>query len=304
MKYLKIILRILVGGTFILSAILKLLSIDQFEMYIYSFGIFNFFLTSVLSRLLISFEFLLGVFVIGRFFYQKTWWLMMLTMIGFTLFLIYTAIFRNDTNCHCFGSFIEIDPVGSIIKNLIIIGLLIPIKKQSEFIFRWRKWVIGIVTGAILVVTFILIPPDSVYNKIYKPNNHINQEVFQEILQDSTKTELTKIEGKHILAFFVSGCKFCKMSMQKVDQIFKQNHIPVSKFNAIILGSQIEIDTFQKATKTYDYKMYNHSNPAQFLNTVYGSFPTLLYMEGDSICKVVNFRGINEGEMVQFLKKF
>ncbi len=302
MKYLKIILRILVGGTFLLSAILKLLSIDQFEMYIYSFGIFNFFLTSVLSRVLISFEFLLGVFMIAKFYYQKTWWLMMLTMVGFTLFLIYTAIFRDDSNCHCFGSFIEIDPVGSIIKNLIIIGLLFPIKNQKEFRFKWRKWVIGIVTGAILVLTFILIPPDSVYTKIYKPNNHVNQEVLVDMLQDSTKEELTKIEGKHVLAFYVSGCKFCKMSMQKVDQIFKQNHIPNNKFNAIILGNQNEIDTFQKATKTLDYKMYSHANPAQFLKAVYGTFPTLLYMDGDSVCKVVNFRGINEEEMIQFLK--
>ena len=39
-------------------------------------------------------------------------------MIGFTLFLIYTAIYRNDANCHCFGSFIEINPVESIIKNI------------------------------------------------------------------------------------------------------------------------------------------------------------------------------------------
>jgi hypothetical protein len=302
MKYLKIILRILVGGTFILSAILKLLSIDQFEMYIYSFGIFNFFLTSVLSRLLISFEFLLGVFLIAKFYFQKTWWLMMLTMIGFTLFLIYTAIFRNDTNCHCFGSFIEIDPVGSIFKNLIIIGLLFPIKKQDEFRFKWRKWVIGIVTGAILVVSFILIPPDSVYNKIYRPHNQVNQKVLVEILQDSTKAELSNIKGKHILAFYVSGCKFCKMSMQKVDQIFKQNHISVSKFNAVILGNQIEVDTFQKATKSLDYKMFSHTNPVQFLNAVYGSFPTILYMDGDSVCNVVNFRGINEEEMIQFLK--
>ena len=126
------ILRLLIGVVFIASAVLKLFSIDQFEIYIYTFDIFNFFITSLLSRLLITFEFLLGVFLICKFFYQKTWWLTMLTMIGFTLFLIYTALFRNDANCHCFGSFIEVDPVGSIFKNIAIIVLLLFVKKQRN----------------------------------------------------------------------------------------------------------------------------------------------------------------------------
>lgn len=303
MKNLKMILRLLIGVVFIASAVLKLFSIDQFEIYIYSFDIFNFFITSLLSRLLITFEFLLGVFLICKFFYQKTWWLTMLTMIGFTLFLIYTALFRNDANCHCFGSFIEVDPVGSIFKNIAIIVLLLFVKKQEDWNFKYKKWMIAgfLILG--LISTFVFFPPDALYNKIYKPKSKVNPVVFEYIVKDSAKVGLSEIQGKHILAFYISGCKFCKMSMQKVDNIFKRNGIAEEKFVAIIAGGPKQVESFKKETQSEKYNMYAHKSAVQFLNAVYGSFPTIIYMNGDSIVKVINYRGIDEAEMVKFLKE-
>lgn len=303
MKNLKIFLRLLIGFVFIGSAVLKLLSIDQFELYIYSFGIFNFFLTSILSRILILFEFLLGVFLICRFFYSKTWWLTIITMIGFTLFLAYTALFRQDANCHCFGSFIEINPIESIIKNGIIIALLLLVRNQHERYFKYKKWLISSVLVCGFVATFVLFPPDTFYNKIYRPKTKVDIKSFHNIISDPAKFSLSTVNGTHIIAFYVSGCKFCKMSMQKVDQIFQRNKISSEKFVAIVLGGPKEIDIFKKETQSFGYQMYNHTDPVQFLNAVFGSFPTLVYMNNDSIVKVVNYRGIEEDEMVHFLKE-
>ena len=53
----------LVGGVFIIAAILKLISIDEFEIYIYSFNIFSFLLTTFVSRIIIIGEFILGLFL-------------------------------------------------------------------------------------------------------------------------------------------------------------------------------------------------------------------------------------------------
>jgi len=227
----------------------------------------------------------------------------MFTMIGFTLFLIYTAIYRNDANCHCFGSFIEINPVESIIKNLVIIGLLLFVKKQKDWSFRFKKWMIaGFITLG-LISTFVLFPPDTLYNKIYKPKSKVDVASFEKIISDTTKVGLSNIQGNHIIAFYVSGCKFCKMSMQKVDNIFKKNEIPTTQFVAIVLGDTNEIVNFKKETLSSNYQMFSHKDPVLFLKTVYGSFPTIVYMKDDSIVKVVNYRGIEEDEMVQFLKK-
>ena len=59
-KVIKFILRILIGGFFITTAILKLLSLDSFEIYIYSFNIFSFNLCAIIARLVIAAELLVG----------------------------------------------------------------------------------------------------------------------------------------------------------------------------------------------------------------------------------------------------
>ena len=123
-KLIKDILRIGIGGMFVIAAILKLMSIDEFEIYIYSFNVLNFLLTSFVSRIIIAGEFILGLFLILKINYKFTWNATMIVLLLFTLFLIYTAIFRNDTNCHCFGELVELSPVESIIKNVIAMILL------------------------------------------------------------------------------------------------------------------------------------------------------------------------------------
>ena len=112
---------IIIGSVFIIAAILKLISIDEFEIYIYSFNILSFFLTTFVSRIIIAAEFALGLLMILKINYKITWRIVFITLILFTLFLIYTAIFRQDSNCHCFGEIIQLNPIQSIVKNLILI---------------------------------------------------------------------------------------------------------------------------------------------------------------------------------------
>ena len=97
-------IRIMIGGMFIIAAILKLISIDEFEIYIYSFNVFSFLVTTFVSRLLIAGEFILGLFLILKINYKFTWRATLIMLMLFTLFLIHVAIFRNDDNCHCFGA--------------------------------------------------------------------------------------------------------------------------------------------------------------------------------------------------------
>ena len=113
-----------IGSVFIIAAILKLISVDEFEIYIYSFDIFSFLLTTFVSRFIIIGEFVLGLFLILKINYKITWRFAFISLILFTLFLIYVAIFRNDDNCHCFGELVELSPLESIVKNLILIFLL------------------------------------------------------------------------------------------------------------------------------------------------------------------------------------
>ena len=80
-------------------------------------------------------ELLLGICLMSKMLYKYAWWLTQLMLLGFTFLLIYIAIFRNDTNCHCLGDFVELNPVASIIKNLVTMALLFLVKNEEDYQF-------------------------------------------------------------------------------------------------------------------------------------------------------------------------
>ena len=211
-------IRILLGLFFILSALTKVLSLDTFAMYVFSFQLFPFALTEILCRLLIGFEMFLGMMLIVRLHYKQVWWISMGLMAAFTVFLIYTAIFRNDDNCHCFGDIIEVKPLVSIFKNLVVMGIFMLVYGRCErslcvgwlkneegkekFCFRLvpdrdvflaehqyskvAKIVIYVVMGLlILAATFVLYPPAAIYNKIFSENDLVATPVYEVSQSDS-----------------------------------------------------------------------------------------------------------------------
>ncbi len=211
-------IRILLGIFFIVSAVMKVFSLDTFVMYVYSFQLFPFVLTEIACRLLIGFEMLLGVMLILKLRYKLVWWTSMGLMAAFTLFLVYTAIFRNDDNCHCFGDIIEVKPVVSIFKNLVVMGIFMLVygrcerslcvgwvkneEEKEEFRFRLvpdrdvflaekqysklAKIIIYAVTGLIiLAATFVLFPPTAIYNKIFSENDLVATPVYEQTQTDS-----------------------------------------------------------------------------------------------------------------------
>ena len=107
---LKLIIRIGIGVFFIVSAVLKLLGLEHFELYIYSFKLFNLTLSGLIARAIIASEILVGILLIIKVRYREAWWFTLLMLIGFSLLLIYVILFRDDSNCHCMGELVEIKP--------------------------------------------------------------------------------------------------------------------------------------------------------------------------------------------------
>lgn len=211
-------IRILLGIFFIVSAVMKLLSLDTFIMYVFSFQLLPFVVTEIVCRLLIGFEMLLGVMLILKLRYKLVWWTSMGLMAAFTLFLIYTAIFRNDSNCHCFGDIVEVKPVVSIFKNLAVMGIFMLVygrcerslcvgwlkneEEKEKFHFglvpdrdvylaekqysKLAKIIIYVVTGLLIfVATFVLFPPTAIYNKFFSNNDLVATNLFDKTQTDS-----------------------------------------------------------------------------------------------------------------------
>ena len=294
-------IRLLLGVFFIGTAVLKLLSIDNFEVYIYSFGLFSYTWTTFFSRLLIFIELMIGISLILKIYFKQIWWLTMLMMIGFTLFLVYAAIFRNDSNCHCFGSLIELDPRQSIVKNLITIALLLFIRKERSYDYKplLKKWLVAITLLLSLAIPFILVPMDVIYNKIYSEKENVNTVAFYESMSDSTFVGIQS--GRYLINYALAGCKYCRIGAEKLTLMVDRHGIPHDRIKFIIGGSDEAIGRFIELTGTSDYEHWKIPAP-QFMSITFGKFPLYVFIEDGKVVKAGDFRILDDGNLVEFLK--
>lgn len=323
LKTSKTAARLLLGLMLVTAAVLKLLSIDNFEIYIYSFGIFSFTLTTVFSRLLIAAEILLGFCLIFKIYYKKVWWLSTLMMAGFTLFLVYVMIFRNDDNCNCFGELIKLNPSESIYKNIVSILLLLAIRKEKNAVYKpkFRKWLAGISIAVTVILPFVVFPMDSVYNKIVSKDNNINTMAFENSLHDSInivkldfihendtiiikRDSLARLDisdDKYIISYVSAGCRFCKMGSEKLMMIFNRNNISERHLKFLIWGYDEDIIEFMKGTGTEDCEFWFIS-PYMSLDITFGRFPVYVFTDNGTISNTCDFRELTENETRRFLK--
>ncbi len=313
---LKEITRYGIGSMFIIAAILKLISIDEFEIYIYSFDILNFLLTTLFSRLLIAGELLIGLMLIFKMCYKFTWRATLAVQILFTLFLVYVHAFRNDGNCHCFGELVELSPLESVVKNIVVIGGLFFIKTQRRgdaetqskfvdlFVHRFIDFRKVLLVTAV-IIPFVVTPMDSVYKMIYSSEKEISTvdlyESFDklvamdfienDIVFDSISAFETK--GDKIVAIVSSGCKYCRLGVKKLSLIMKNNGVSPDNVNILIWGSREGILNFREETMT-EGCYYWHIMPHEAVDITLGRFPTFIIFKEKEIVNISDFRDIDE----------
>ncbi len=326
---IKHIIRLSLGAFFIVTAVLKLLSIDNFEVYIYSFNIVDFVTTTFLSRLLISIELFIGLSLIFNICHKQIWLLTLLMMAGFTLFLVYAGIFRNDSNCHCFGSLIELDPWQSIIKNIIVLASLFVIRKETRFKTKILskpktiKWIFGIIVSVSIAIPFVMVPMDAIYNKIYSDKENINTIVFYESLRDSTYTDFlntlpekagdtmvfvheTRLmcvnEGRYIINYALAGCGYCRVGAEKLRLMLDKHDVSHEKVKFVLGGSDMAVSNFIRHTQTFDYEHWKIA-ASKMMSVTFGKFPLYVFVEDGKIVKTGDFRMLNDKEVTRFLNQ-
>ena len=225
----------------------------------------------------------------------------MLMMTGFTLFLVYAAIFRNDSNCHCFGSLVELNPMRSIFKNIIVIALLFVIKNDESHDYKpvLRKWLVALTLVVSFVISFVLLPMDVVYNKIYSDNEEVNEAAFYESLSDSTYFELR--EGRYLINYALAGCKYCKIGVEKATMMLDRHGISHERLKFFVGGSDEAVERFIEVTGTEDYEHWKIAAP-RFMSITYGKFPLFVFIEDGNIVKAGDFRILDDEMIVSFLE--
>ena len=299
---LKTILRIGIGAFFIVSAILKLLSIGQFELYIYSFNIVGYTLSGLAARAIIAAEILVGLLLIVKIKYKAAWWLSLLMLIGFSFLLVYVILFRNDSNCHCMGDLVEIKPSISLIKNLVAIALMLCIRKEEDYHFRGRVAVLVVAFLAAIVPPFILFPVDNIYNVLFKTDNlNYNETEFNALMADSTMQDVSFEKGNYIVGVVSSGCEFCHTGCLKLSEIVTNNQLDSSRVVYLIWGDSTSIRQFRTETKSDSFRFIQIS-PIRAIHIVNGQFPTFLLMHNGDVQSTADLHHLTEKEVVSHLQ--
>ena len=133
-KTLVWLLRILVFALFVLSAVAKMFPIWAFEKQLVDLGLMSWCMAPYFSRALIALELAIGILIIQPHFLKKivipvTIGLLVVFCAHLTLEMVKHGAMNG--NCGCFGEWIPMTPLQSIIKNGVLIALILLISTDS-----------------------------------------------------------------------------------------------------------------------------------------------------------------------------
>ena len=292
-------LKVLLGLMFIVSAILKVVDMDKFEIYIYSYHFLSLNVSSIIARLAIILELVLGIGLISHTLHKLYWWGSMLMLLGYTSLLIYAMHLGRTDSCHCFGDYLQLDPKQSLIKNGVLIVLLLSIYKMESWKtpFRWLVLCLAIMAASIGV--FVASPPD-ILTSDSDPEQNLQVELFGAMLDDAPLDSLNLKEGKQVVCFFSTGCEYCQMAARKISLMQQFNGFPEERITYLFMGDKEGVEKFyeQSASERYRDVLYPD---ARMLKAVDGKLPTIVFMEDGRVVHEYGFRNMDEVEIKAFM---
>src|SRR4051812_14565833 len=149
MKLINLILRILTGGLFIFSGLIKLNDPygtaykleEYFEVFASDIsalsGLFDFFAHHSLffSIVICASEVILGVAILLNYRMRTTMWVTLLMIVFFTFLTFYAYAFDKVKECGCFGTFIVMTPKQSFYKDLILLAMILVLFYQRNRLY-------------------------------------------------------------------------------------------------------------------------------------------------------------------------
>lgn len=283
MKFLVLILRILLGSVFVFSGIIKLYPIEPFEYNFVDLGVATWSSAPYIARGMISFEVCIGVLLIAGFRLRKFSLPVTIgTLIFFSMYLVIQLITKgNSDNCGCFGTFLAMTPVESMVKNVILLVVAVFLYiKNDTFLATRQIWLIPLLGALSITLVFVLNMPDSYFLKDYDPGyetGEIDYNTLPSTFSDSVTYKMD--EGKKLICFFSINCPHCKQAAIKLS-IVKRKHPDLQAF-VYFWGNPARKEEFIKETQMeLPYVFYKGPD---YMRIVGGNVPAIFYLENGKI---------------------
>ena len=296
----KIALKVLLGLVFIVSAVLKLFDIDQFEIYIYSYHFFSLNFSFLVARFAIIVEMVLGIMLITNCLHKLIWWGSMAMLGGYSLLLIYALTIGRTDSCHCFGDFLQLDPKMSLLKNGVLILLFLLIYKMEGWKTPFRWLILCLAVMASTIVVFVASPPDN-FTPAYAPENNLQKAIFDEMLDDAPLDSLPLKNGKQVVGIFSTSCEYCQLAAHKLSLMQQFNGFPKERITYLFMGNEEGIAKFYEQSESEPFRDVLYPDVVRLLKAINGNFPTLVFMEDGEVVHEYGFRNMNEAEIKAFM---
>ena len=297
----KSVLKVLLGLVFIVSAILKVVDMDKFEIYVYSYHFFSLNVSFIVARLAIILELVLSIGLVSHTLHKMYWWGSMAMLGGYTLLLIYALTLGRTDSCHCFGDFLQLDPKQSLIKNgaLMLLFLLIFKMESWKTPFRWLILILAIMASSIAV--FVISPPDNLTSNS-DPEQNLQVELFDEMLDAAPLDGLDLREGKQVVCFFSTSCEYCQLAAHKFSLMQQFYGFPPEQITYLFMGNENGIAGFYQLSESAQYRDVFYPDVARLLKAVNGNLPVIVFLEEGDLVYECGFRNMNEAEIKAYMR--
>ena len=296
----KSVLKVLLGLVFIVSAVLKLIDMDSFEIYIYSYHFFSLNASFIVARLAIILELVLGIGLVSHTLHKMYWWGSMAMLGGYTLLLIYALTLGRTDSCHCFGDFLQLDPKQSLIKNAVLMLFFLLIYKMESWKtpFRWLILILAVMASSIAV--FVISPPDNLTSNA-DPEQNLQTELFDEMLDASPLDTLNLRKGKQVICFLSTSCEYCQMAAHKLSLMQQFYGFPKENITYLFMGNEEGVASFYEQSESAWYRDMLYPDVARLLKAINGNFPVIVFLEDGEVVHEYGFRNMNEAEIKAYM---
>jgi thiol-disulfide isomerase/thioredoxin len=293
-------LKVLLGLVFIVSAVLKIVGVDRFEIYVYSYHFFSLNFSFIVARLAIILELALGLGLISHTLHKLYWWGSMAMLAGYTLLLIYALVIGRTDSCHCFGDFLQLDPKQSLIKNGVLMLLFLWIFKMKSWTTPFRWIILCLIVIASAVGVFLASPPDNMISDS-DPEQNLQMEYFDEMLDTAPLDTLHLREGKQVVCFFSTACEYCKVAAQKLSLMQRFYGFPDESITYLFIGNEESVARFYEQSESARYRDVIYPEVPLLLKAVSGNLPVVVFMDDGVVVREYGLRNMDEAEIKKFM---
>jgi uncharacterized membrane protein YphA (DoxX/SURF4 family) len=301
-----IVLQLIVGFTFIISALSKIPTLEIFGWTIVETTFLNWTVAEWFARILIGLELFVGIALVlhvrNRNFILPIAFAMMLV---FSAYLILIWIqYGNSGNCGCFGELLPMTPAESILKNILLLMMLIVIRQFGfQYNFKFQKMALAILSLICIAFPVWESPPESIY--IAEKEPLLNKPIPLSLLYTSLQNKAPLVElrkGKHIVSFMSLTCTFCRKAAKRLRIMKKEN--PQLPIFIVLNGDSTKLKTFFDDTKASNIDYIHFNGPDEFLRmNGSASFPSIKWVEDTTVIRESNYVTLDEKEILAWIKQ-